>query len=652
MFEAALSGLGLIFHWPAIGYLGLGIAIGLYFGAVPGLSGLVGMAILLPFTFEMDPVSAFAFLLGMYAVTTTSDTIASVLLGIPGTAASQATILDGYPMAMRGEAARAFGAAFSVSMVGGVLGAFFLALSIPIFKPMVLSFASPEFFMLGVLGLTMVGALSGASILKGLAAAALGLLLSMIGYAEQLAIPRYWFDMTYLLGGLPLVPLVLGLFALPELLDLAVRDTSISRVPRDQVEGGMLQGVLDAVHNWWLVLRSAFIGVYVGMLPGLGGSIVDWIAYGHAVQSAKDKSQFGKGDVRGVIAPETANNAMKGGALIPTLAFGIPGSPAMAILLGAFLIQGLTPGPEMLTTKLDVTFSMVATLIIANVVGAALLMVWGNQIAKITFIRGHLIIPAVILFVFMGAWMNNNHIGDWVLLLVVGVVGAVMKYAGWPRPPLVLGFILGPIMENALYISMRSYGLTFLYRPICVVLAIIIVITLVLSVRPHLKSQRGGSVRIQGGEGALSIPSISLPFTALGLFIFAYAIAAAQGWPKAVKMFPLTIAVPGVLLCLMALLQDARAFALVRTVGTRPELGSMTAVRRSLHFFVWLFAILGVTLVAGQLVALGLFVAAYLMVWGGYRWLFSVLYAGAGLLFLYVMFDQVIHVIWYPSLLF
>jgi hypothetical protein len=306
----------------------------------------------------------------------------------------------------------------------------------------------------------------------------------------------------------------------------------------------------------------------------------------------------------------------------------------------------------MLTTKIDVTFSMVATLVVANVVGAALLMVWGNQIAKITFIRGHLIIPAVILFVFMGAWMNNNHIGDWVLLLVVGVVGAVMKYAGWPRPPLVLGFILGPIMENALYISMRSYGLTFLYRPICVVLAIIIVITLVLSVRPHLKSQRGGSVRIQGGEGALSIPSISLPFTALGLFIFAYAIAAAQGWPKAVKMFPLTIAVPGVLLCLMALLQDARAFALVRTVGTRPKLESMTAVRKSLHFFVWLFAILGVTLVAGQLVALGLFVAAYLMVWGGYRWLFSVVYAGAGLLFLYVMFDQVIHVIWYPSLLF
>jgi TctA family transporter len=206
MLDALLSGFVLLFQWPALGYLGLGIALGLYFGAVPGLSGLVGMAILLPFTFGMEPISAFAFLLGMYAVTTTSDTIASVMLGIPGTAASQATILDGYPMAMRGEAARALGAAFTVSAVGGVLGALVLAASIPLVRPLILSFASPEYFMLGVLGLTMAGALSGNSILKGVAAALFGLLLSTIGYADQVAIPRYFFGVTYLLDGLPLIP--------------------------------------------------------------------------------------------------------------------------------------------------------------------------------------------------------------------------------------------------------------------------------------------------------------------------------------------------------------------------------------------------------------------------------------------------------------
>ena len=231
MLDALLSGFVLLFQWPALGYLGLGIALGLYFGAVPGLSGLVGMAILLPFTFGMEPISAFAFLLGMYAVTTTSDTIASVMLGIPGTAASQATILDGYPMAMRGEAARALGAAFTVSAVGGVLGALVLAASIPLVRPLILSFASPEYFMLGVLGLTMVGALSGNSILKRVAAALFGLLLSTIGYADQVATPRYFFGVTYLLDGLPLIPLVLGLFAVPALFDLSRRGTSISRAP-------------------------------------------------------------------------------------------------------------------------------------------------------------------------------------------------------------------------------------------------------------------------------------------------------------------------------------------------------------------------------------------------------------------------------------
>ena len=336
MLEVAWIGLTLVVQWPALGYLFGGVLIGLYFGVVPGLSGLVGMAILLPFTFEMNSISAFAFLLGMFAVTTTSDTIASVLLGIPGTAASQATILDGHPMAKQGEASRAFGAAFTVSALGGVIGAIFLGFSIPIVRPLILSFASPEFFLLGVLGLTLVGSLSGGSIVKGMLSAALGLMLSMVGYAEMGAIPRYHFDLNYLLDGFLLVPLVLGLFAVPELLDLALRNTPISQVSKERSQSRMLDGVRDVVTHWWLMIRCAAIGIYVGMLPGLGATIVDWVAYGHAVQSSKDKSKFGKGDVRGVIAPETANNAMKGAALIPTIAFGIPGMPAMAILLGAF----------------------------------------------------------------------------------------------------------------------------------------------------------------------------------------------------------------------------------------------------------------------------------------------------------------------------
>jgi len=368
MFEALWTGLTLVFQWPSIGYLLLGASLGIWVGAIPGLGGIIGLVLLLPFTFGMDTVPAFALLLGMWTVITTSDTIASVMLGIPGSAASQATILDGYPLAQKGHAARAFGAAFTVSAFGGVFGALVLAVSLPLVSPIIMSFGSPELFMLGMLGLTMVGALSGTSILKGLAAAMLGLMLGLIGMAETIALPRYTFDSLYLMDELPIIPVVLGLFAIPELLELAVRNVSISRVPKDQAEGGgILDGVRDAFRYWALALRCAFIGTYIGMLPGLGASIVDWVAYGHAVQSTKDNPMFGKGDIRGVIAPEAANNAIKGGALIPTVAFGIPGSLGTAILLGALIMQGLRPGPDMLTDNLHITFSLVFMIVVANI---------------------------------------------------------------------------------------------------------------------------------------------------------------------------------------------------------------------------------------------------------------------------------------------
>ena len=338
MFEAFITGLSLVFEWPAIGFLMLGVFIGIWMGAIPGLGGVIGLVLLLPFTFGMDPVPAFALLLGMFAVTSTSDTIASVMLGIPGTAASQATILDGYPLAQKGQAARALGAAFTVSAFGGVFGALILAVSLPIILPVILAFNSPELFMLGLLGLAMVGSLSGGSVMKGLAVAALGILLATVGEAVTVAIPRFAFGTDYLSDNLPLIPVVLGLFAIPEIMELAIRNTSISKIPQGQSDGGgLMDGVKDAFRHWWLAVRCAVIGTYVGMLPGLGAAIVDWIAYGHAVQSAKDKSQFGKGDIRGVIAPEAANNAIKGGALVPTVAFGIPGSLGTAILLSALM---------------------------------------------------------------------------------------------------------------------------------------------------------------------------------------------------------------------------------------------------------------------------------------------------------------------------
>jgi putative tricarboxylic transport membrane protein len=667
MFEALLAGLIAVFQWPAIGFLFLGVLLGIWLGAVPGLGGIIGLVLLLPFTFGMDTVPAFALLLGMFAVTSTSDTIASVMLGIPGTAASQATILDGYPMAQQGKAARAFGAAFTVSAFGGVFGAIILAVSLPLILPIIKSFASPELFILGMLGLAMVGTLSGASVLKGLSVACFGILLSTVGYGEAESIPRYHFETDYLLDSLPLIPVVLGLFAIPEIMELAIRNVSISRVPKDQTSGGgMLEGVKDVFRHWWLALRCAAIGTYVGMLPGLGAAIVDWVAYGHAVQSAKDKSQFGFGDIRGVIAPEAANNATRGGSLIPTVAFGIPGSLGTAILLGALLIQGLKPGPDMLTTELHITFSMVWTIVIANILAAGLLMMWSKQVAKVAFVPGHLLVPGVILFVFLGAWLGGADIGDWISCLTFGVIGFIMKRGGWPRPPLILALILGNIMENAFQISMGAYdGYGWLARPIVLIVIALIAITIFLSVRGITKNRASqtdnedeadpaATGRQEASEGGAKNPLISLPFAVILFALFTWAGVRAFDWPESVNEFPIMSTIPGAIMVFFVLYHDWReANKEIEIHGGFS--GAMTAaldkaiVDRAILFFGYLLAMIIIMLIIGQKFAIPLFIFVYLIRWGNYNWRLSLGYAAGGWLMMVGFYDRILDLLWYPS---
>ena len=658
MLDALLEGLVLIFQWPAIGFLVFGIMIGLWLGAVPGLGGVLGLVLLLPFTFDMDPVPAIALLLGMYSVTTTSDTIASVMLGIPGTAASQATILDGHPLAKMGHAARAFGAAFTVSAFGGVFGAVVLSASLPIVLPIILAFSKAELFMLGVLGLTMVGSLTGRSVAKGLTVALFGLMVSTVGYGETLPVPRFDFGVDYLLDGLPLIPMVLGLFALPELIELANRNTSISRIPQKDAEGGnMFEGVKDACRNWWLAIRCSVIGTYVGMLPGLGGAIVDWVAYGHAVQSAKDKSKFGQGDIRGVIAPEAANNAIKGGALVPTVAFGIPGSLGAAILLGALVIQGMQPGPDMLTVNLHITFSLVWTIVVANIIGAALLMMWSKQISKLAFIPGHMLIPGVIAFVAMGSWIGRTSVGDWITMMVFGLIGYVMKRGGWPRPPFVLALILGAIMEQTFQISMAAHrGPSWLWeRPVVIAIAVLCLLTVFLATRGVIKNKQAGKDGPATGEGNERNPIISLPLSLFLLILFTYAYFASQEWPSNAQQFPFTIAVPGILFALYIVYMDLRHLA-----ASRREFGSIgaawaqtaddVAVRSTVTFFVYLIGMLLLTMLVGQKIAIPIYIATYLIRWGDYSWRAALTYAAGCWLVLVAFYDRVMNLFWYPTL--
>ena len=659
MIEAMLIGLELMLSWPTLGYLMLGVFLGMWIGAVPGLGGAVGLALMLPFTFGMETVPAFALLLGMYAVTSTSDSVSSIMLGIPGTVASQATILDGYPLAKKGQAARAFGATYTVSAFGGVLGALLLAVSLPIILPVIFAFGVPEFFMLAVLGLTMVGALSGRSLLKGIVVALIGLLITTIGYAEVTGIPRFYFGINYLLDGLPIIPIVLGLFGLPELLELAVKNTSIARrTSGESATMGLLQGVKDAFKHRWLALRCAFLGTYIGMLPGLGAAIVDWIAYGHAVQSAKDKSQFGQGDIRGVIAPETANNAHKAGALIPTVAFGIPGSIGTAILLGALVIKGLRPGPDMLTTNLDLTFSMVWALVLANLVASALLMFFSRYIHKITFIPGHLIVPGVMVVLLMGTWVATNSMGDWWTCLAFGVLGYWMKQGGWPRPPLILALVLGGLMENNFQLTTQIYGdYEWLFnRPIVVVIEILIFLTVILAVRGKLSPKADESSEV--GEGAVHNPLVSMPL-AIGLFaMFAIAYQVTLGFQEtATAQFPNMILLIALPLSVWIVLRDGLAVqsVIVAAGGLSAAwraASSKAELRRSLWFMGFVLAVIVLAYLFGQLIALPVFTAAYLRIWGGCKWTTVLLYAGAVLLLVWGFYGQLMRLLFHPSIFF
>lgn len=467
------NGLISVFIWPTFGYMVIGIAIGFVVGILPGLGGAVTLALMLPFTFDMKPVEAFAFLLGMLSVTATTGDITSVLFGVPGEVISAALVVDGHPMAKLGQAGRALGAVLMSSLVGAVIGAFALAAAIPVVRPLVLSFGSPEFFMLTILGITFVAALSSGQVLKGLISGGVGLMLATIGMDPQSGVQRYTFGQLHFWDGVGLVPVAVGLFAMPEIVDLAIKGTSIAQQKLEKI-GGVMEGVKDTFRHWWLTLRCSLIGTFAGIIPGLGGSVAQWLAYAHAVQTSPNKERFGKGAIEGVLGPGAANNSKEGGNLIPTIAFGVPSSVSMAILLGAFLIQGLVPGPKMLTPPLlDLTMSFVWIIVVSNIITVALCFLFIDKIAQLTFIRGGLLIPSILMLVYIGAYAEKNAPLDLLTLLIFGLLGLLMTHLDWPRPPLVLGLVLGRLAENYLFLSYARYEFEFLTRTTVMVLIVL-----------------------------------------------------------------------------------------------------------------------------------------------------------------------------------
>src|SRR5215468_2770500 len=446
MASMAWHALTLLLEPARLGILFIGVLIGLAIGVLPGLNGIVGMAMLIPFTYNMDQHTAMALLLGMAAVITSSDFISAVLFGVPGHVGAAATVIDGHAMAKNGEAGRAFGAGFAASLAGGLVGAIVLAISIPVLRPVLLAIGSPELLAFILFGLSMVATLSGRAPLKGLTAAGLGLMISMIGSRSESGTLRWTFDTLYLYDGVPLVPAMLGLFAIPELCELAVARKKIAGDEASNINlANQWQGVRDVGRHWWLVVRCGILGTGLGAIPGIGSAVIDWIAYGYAQRTEKNPETFGSGDVRGVIAPESSNNAKEGGHLVPTIAFGVPAGASMAILLGAFLLHGLTPGPDMLGKNLDVTYSIIWSLTLAHVLGTAICLLGARQLARFAEMRHEVLLPVIMPIVLVATFQATRSWGDLYFLLFFGTVGWIMKRFSWPRPPMVLGFVLGPI---------------------------------------------------------------------------------------------------------------------------------------------------------------------------------------------------------------
>lgn len=458
-------------------FLVFGVFLGMTVGILPGLGGTTALAILLPFVSNFEPTQSLALMIGVLAPTTTSDTFPAVLLGIPGTAGSQATVLDGFPLSKKGMAARALSAAFLSSLLGGVWGAMVLSLSIVFAKPIILAVGFGEQFLLIILALIMVGALTGSNILKGLLSCFIGLLFGAIGLAQITADPRLTFGTLYLSEGVPLVVVGMGLFAIPEIVGLLQSKAKISG--NTELKNQWRRGFSDVFKNWFLVLRCSSIGVLVGALPGLGGTVVDWIAYSHLRQTVrKNAEHIGKGDIRGVIAPESANNAKEGGALIPTILFGIPGSGNKVLLLGGLILVGIEPGIEMVTSQIDVTYTIIWSLALANIFAAGICLFLAKPMSKITTVPYHILAPILICLVFFASYQVNREWNNFAGLLFFGYLGILMKTHGWSRPALLIGFFLSAKIELLSYQTAAVYGFSFLWRTGSIILIFATLVTL------------------------------------------------------------------------------------------------------------------------------------------------------------------------------
>ena len=493
--HVSLFGLSVPVSWPMIAFV-LMIPIAIASGLMPG-GGLPFLVVVLAFATELDAFIALPVVIGYMAANDLTEPIPSILLGIPGARSSQATILDGYPLARQGYAGYALGASYTSSLIGGIIGGIALLAVLPFARELLRHFGSAEFFLLALLGICSVAIVSAGAFVKGMLTACLGLFIGMIGFVNIASETRATFGIDYLYDGINIVPVVVGLFAIPEIADLVISNTPVAKERLSEMlkEGNrdVSRGMREALRHKWLITRSSLIGVFVGAMPGLGPTPAHWIAYAQARQTEKGAVEtFGTGDIRGVIAPESSNNSTDGGVLMPTLIFAIPGSGPMAIVLGFLYIKEVQPGPAMVNPDLhlNLTLSLVYVIVLANILVVPIVLRFSPLLTKVAAIPPLVLAPLVIAIVTLSAFQANLDISDLAVMVVFGALGMFMKAYGWPRPPILIAVVLTGPLETFMSRAIQTEGIGMVTRVPFLAILVVVVAAVFFSLRVQRGAQR------------------------------------------------------------------------------------------------------------------------------------------------------------------
>jgi putative tricarboxylic transport membrane protein len=654
-----------------------GMLAGTFVGVIPGLGGAVLLTMLLPFLYGMNVVQGLALMVAAHASIYFAGSITAILFNTPGAPESAPTTIDGYAMTQQGKAARALGISAAATTLGGWIGFVALVGVIPLMFQLITILKPPEFLLLAILAVVLVSQLHSGALTKGLLSGIFGFLMAFVGYDPITGVQRFSFNLLSLYSGFNIVVVALGLFAMSEMFHLfgikraLAEGASVSL--SDQPGARVLDGVRDVFTHPWLVLRSAAVGVLVGVVPGVGGIAGNFISYGQAVRTSRHPERFGTGTPEGIIAPESSSLSKEASSFIPTLALGIPSTVGTAVMLGALQILGVAPGPSMLTTNLPLVFTIAWTLAITSLLASIIGLVLAPWLARITLLPGPVLVPFVYVLAMLGAYAATTDMLEVGAVVAFGIVGLVMRRLGYSLPGAIIGFILGGVVQNNLYLTERLGGWRFVTQPLADLLLAVIVLVLVA---PFLQRRsRLGRVR-RAGEFAASASSTFAPdknapparLSTLELvvdlvwvaFTGAYVITA-WGYPPAAGLVPLTFGTTALFIAVMQLaghfILPLRRFthaprrppaARVEAVSAHSDHGeganrgdrNGSAEFREVAAIVWAVALVLAIYLIGYAIALPAFMLAYFTF--GYRmgWKTATFSAAAIWVLTYLVVEQ------------